>query len=183
MRNTARFAALAAVLTLSACTTLVPTGGATPQRGVDTIRDDLTTAVLAFDTPAAVQPVAERSRLAITLTVPGSAPQTINAGLVLADADLDEGALPPPAKDRAYFLLQLAEKDRAALKAAQQSAATAPAGVAMVTVSLAPSFCQVGPLGSGRYTVRVILPGQVGPLTPLVADQPVSPTGQPLPSC
>lgn len=182
MRNTARFAPFAAVLALSACTTLVPTGGA-PERGVDTIRDDLTRAVLAFDTPAAVQPVAERSRLSVTLAVPGSPPRVIEAGLVLADADLDEGALPPPAKDRAYFLLQLAAKDRAALKAAQQSAATAPVGVATVTVSLAPGFCQVGPLGSGRYSVRVILPGQVGPLTPLVADQPVSPTGQPLPSC
>lgn len=178
-----RFAVLLAVPALSACTTLVPTGGAIQQRGVDTVRDDLTMAVLAFDVPAAVQPVVERSRLSVTLAVPGSAPQVVDAGLMLADADLEEGALPPPGKDRAYFLLQLAEKDRAALKAAQLSAASAPTGVATVTVSLAPSFCQAGPLGSGLYTVRVVVPGQAGPLSPLVSNQPLTQPGQVLPAC
>lgn len=185
MRTTARFAPFAAAFLLSACTTLVPTGNAPVPRALDTIQDDLTGLILAFDVPAAVQPVLAQSRLRVEITPQGGAVERIEAGLQLADADLAEGALPPPQGGRTYYLLTLVEKDRAALKAAQERLRRLPSGTAVVSVGLAPWFCAIGadPGPNARYTVRVLASGQAQPLAPLVSNQPVAPSGQPLPAC
>lgn len=185
MTTSARFAALAAVLALSACTTLVPTGNAPAPRALDTIEDDLTGLILAFDVPAVVQPVLAQSRLRVEITPQGGGAERIEAGLQLADADLAEGALPPPQGGRTYYLLTLVEKDRAALKAAQERLRRLPSGTAVVSVGLAPWFCAIGadPGPNARYTVRVLASGQAQPLAPLVSNQPVAPSGQPLPAC
>jgi len=164
----ARFAIAATMLLgLAGCDTFgLNLGGssapaAATSRAIDYRADDLTAVVFAVDAPTSLRLMPSGSLL--TLDISGDkGGKHLKAGLVLADGDAVDGVLPPAGAGRTYFLLELSDKDKAAMRDAQKWLRSQADDARPVTVlNVIPKFCA----GSGAdasaatYSVIPALPG------------------------
>lgn len=168
-----RVGGLAALLMLAGCTSL-SLDTAARLRSLDYLNDDLAGLLLAFDLPAALEPVPAGSVLNLDVTTPASGERHIRAALVVADASEIAGTLPPPADARSYYLFGFSDADKAAIREAQAWARTLPPGNNAMTISLSPGICRTAAIDPERVSVSVLvaLPGATG-LAPLIASQSV----------
>ena len=172
-----RLFAFAAMLVLAGCSSL-NLDTANRLRTLDYLHDDIASLVLAFDLPRGLEPKTDGSVLTFDVTTASAGERHLKAVLERADADEVAGMLPPPARDRVYFLFGFSEKDKAALRSSQQWARALPAGSGgSIKVSMSPAFCTFAPLDPTTTTVSVLIasPGETS-LAPLISNQKLSET-------
>jgi len=140
-------------------------------RALDYRIDDLASLVFAIDLPTSFRPVPSGTVVTFDATN-ASAAKHFKATLVLADGEAIDGALPPPAAGRTYFLLGFSDKDKAVLRAAQQWVRALPPDAAPVTaLHIAPRLCAAGQVDPAAAEVSVVPALPDGPaLTPIVAE-------------
>ena len=181
LRRIAPLASLVAMLaTLAGCDTLdfaLPGAAASapPQRALDYRNDDLSSLVFALDVPTSLRPVPNGTVLTFAATT-SKAERHLKANLVLADGDAVDGALPPPAAGRTYYLLGFGDKDKAAFRETQQWLRTLPPDAAPVTaLNIVPRLCAMGQVDPATTKIAVLaaLPGAPA-LLPLVASEPLA---------
>ncbi len=165
MRNFAPFTgalafAVLVALDLSACTTLTG-GGAPALRKLDFFADDIAALVFAVDVPVSLVPLAEASAITFAAVTPDDGERRIEASLVRADADTVAGLLPPPGRERAYYLFAFPPAARQALREAQQWMRELDPGFDAVggtlTVGVRPAFCRVGDSDAAASEVSVLI--------------------------
>lgn len=165
MRYLAKFTgalavAVLAALDLSACTTLTG-GGAQALRKLDFFADDIAALVFAVDVPVTLVPLAEASTITFAAVTPNDGERRIAASLVHADADTVAGLLPPPGRERAYYLFEFPPPAREALREAQQWARGLEPGFdaagGTLTVTIEPAFCRVGDFDAAASLVSVLI--------------------------
>jgi hypothetical protein len=145
-------------------------------RTLDYLHDDIASLVLAFDLPRGVEPLQGGSVLSFDATTTNAGERHLKAVLERADADELAGSLPPPARNRVYFLFGFSDKDKEALRSSQQWARTLPSGSGgTITVSLSPVFCTIAPVDPATTNISVLiaLPGETS-LAPLISNQKLS---------
>ncbi len=160
---------------LAACTSLMPPQQSSPPPGPDYLNDDLAGAVLAFDLPNGIEPIADASTLSFTI-----AGRQVVAALARGDIGEVAGTLPPPAANRTYYLFTLPPADQAKLREAQFSART-PGGTSPA-LSITPRLCAAGPVDTARVRISVLLALPGSKTVSLINNQPLPSTG-PLPAC
>jgi hypothetical protein len=164
--------ALASALVLAGCSTLSLNTNAPPaQRALDGLNDDIADAIIVFDLPRGIGPLAGASILSLDVGAPGSE-KHIKAVLAPADADDAADGLSPPGSGRAYYFLAVGEKDGAAIRVAQLAARSAKGASVTAAVSVAPRFCAAGIVDPTQVTVSVLVTvPSVSRLAPLVDRQ------------
>ncbi|HHY48828.1 MAG TPA: hypothetical protein GYA10_03690, partial [Alphaproteobacteria bacterium] len=158
---------------LAGCSSLggiAPSSGSGAPRDLDLVADDLSALIFALDLPESVE-AAEQGPLFAYAINDKAAPPYLETTLVLADADLVMGALPPPAAGHSYRVYALGDAARQKLRALQ-AFARAQAKRPSVTVNIVPRLCLPAPVSKSAttYSIRVVLPGR-GALRPLIADE------------
>jgi hypothetical protein len=159
---------------LVACSS-IPIGTASKLRGLDYLKDDVASLLLALDLPPSLEPATEASTLSFDITTPTSGERHIKATLVAADAADLAGTLPAPTGDRNYYLFGFSDTDKQAIREAQAWAKTLPPGNNALSISLAPKLCRTEVINPATTTVSALiaLPGATG-LAPLLSNQPLS---------
>jgi hypothetical protein len=172
-----------AALLLGGCSSLMP--GATEKlRAIDYANDDVADLLIAFDVPLTLEPVPDASTMSFRVGT-----ETLVAVLARADLDAVAGTLPPPGRERTYYLFGFSETDKAKVRELQAKArATTPSGGG-VTVAMAPLFCRNAEIDPKqvRFSVLLSVPGKGG-LQPLfsnavLADVLAQVGGATLPEC
>jgi len=169
-----RCAGLAAIVLLAGCASF-NLGGAAQMRGLDYLRDDIASVVLAFDVPVTIEPIPDASLFRFDIVAPGGE-RHLAAVLVRGDATAAAGSLPPPAEGRTYYLFAFAEADQQALREAQAWARSLAGAPPQPRIALEPRFCTTERYADPRDThisVLVALPG-AGAMTPLIDDARVA---------
>lgn len=170
-----RLIAISLTLLLAACSTLgvsnTPFGGGA---SLDPVHDDIGSLLIAFDLPRGLGP-APSGQLFTFDAANGGPNEHLRLTLAQADADLGSNALPPPAEGRAYYLFAVADKDRAALAAAQASAASRGVTASGVQLGIVPHLCTSGAIDPNVLTVSVFatIPGRTR-LMPFLNQEPLS---------
>ncbi|HUV31952.1 MAG TPA: hypothetical protein VMW31_00145, partial [Devosiaceae bacterium] len=192
MRPLPGIAAAAAVAALAGCASLdLPAANAL--RSLDLLNDDIAELVLALDLPSSLVPVADETVLSFVATTPAAGERRVEAVLVTADSDAITGSLPPPGRDRAYYVFGISQADQQALREAQRwGRELEPGFVAAggtISVSVRPALCSRADFGPALTTVSalVALPGG-DRLQPLISNVALSDLlaragAPPVPSC
>lgn len=161
---TSNAAALAAAVMVAAslggCTTLSG-GSADAFRELDFFADDIAALVFAVDVPVTLVPLAESSTIAFAAVTPSHGERRIEATLVRADADAVAGMLPPPGRDRAYYLFEFPAPVRDELREAQQWGRALEPGFealgGVLSVTLRPTFCRSADIDASASTVSILV--------------------------
>lgn len=164
MRGLPVFLALLVLAGLAACSTLnLPTARALRQ--VDILTDDVGALIVALDLPATVAPLPFGVVITIIATTPAHGERLIEAALVPADAEAVVSSLPPPGRERAYYLFGFSDDDKAKLAEAQAWARSIPGGFTAaggrLDLSVDPRLCaltQIDPAQT-QFSVLIALPG------------------------
>jgi hypothetical protein len=185
-------AAAIAVAALAGCASLnLPTASAL--RSLDFLNDDVAELVLALDLPSSLVPVPGQTVLTFLARTPADGERRVEAVLVTADTDAIADSLPPPARDRAYYVLGFSQADQKALREAQQWGRDLDPGFAAVggtiSVTVRPSLCARTDMNPSLTMVSVLiaLPGG-DRLQPLISNAALSDVlagagAPPVPSC
>lgn len=150
------------------------TGGLDPSpRNLDPLRDDVASALIAFDLPRGLGP-AKGSLFTFDIANGGPA-EHLRLQLAAADTDAIPGTLPPPGVGRAYYLFALSEPDRAAIRAAQAAANARGVASSNVVIGVVPHLCTSGGIDPQLVTVSIVaaLPGRSG-LLPFLSNEPLA---------
>ena len=163
--------ALALSLVLAGCSTVGLNLG-TPSGGLDASRDDLSSLVIAFDLPRGLGPSPTAGQLFTFDVANGGPSEHLRLTLEPADADLAISSLPPPAEGRAYYLFDLKDADKLAIRAAQTSAQQRGVTESGVKLGIVPKLCNAGPYDANAMTISVfaVVPGRTG-LLPFLKDE------------
>ncbi|MEX0628961.1 MAG: hypothetical protein WEB63_03160 [Cucumibacter sp.] len=159
---------------LAACASLsLPTANAL--RALDFFNDDMAALLLALDLPSSVAPVPFGAIVTILATTPAHGERLIEAALTPADGESVVGTLPPPGRDRAYYVFGFSDADKEKLREAQQWGRGLPGGFAAaggaLGIDIDPQLCALTGLDpqTTTFSVLVALPGGDG-LAPLVSN-------------
>lgn len=172
MRNLFRLLAVAALVSIAACSTL-SVGTVAQLRALDLVNDDIAQLVVALDVPVALVAQPDSSRFVLTATSADGTQIGTEVNLIRADAQDMAEHLPPPAQDRGYYLFGFADADKQKLRATQ--AEIRAAGATGATVKLDLSFCVVAEIDpdATTFSAHIALPGAER-LEPLVDRQSVT---------
>lgn len=164
MRGLPIFSALLVLAGLAACSTLnLPTARALRQ--VDILTDDVGALIVALDLPSTVAPLPFGVVITIIATTPSNGERLIEAALAPADAEAVIGSLPPPGRERAYYLFGFSDDDKAKLAEAQSWARSLPGGFTGagggLSLSVDPQLCALAPVDPAQtqFSVLIALPG------------------------
>lgn len=156
-----RLIAVALTLFLAACST-AGINFNNPSRSLDPVNDDVASLLVAFDLPRGLGPNNVACQLFTFDVAQGGPTEHLRSTLVPADVDAAGGSLPPPADGRAYYLYTVADKDKAAIRAAQAAAKARGLTGASIQIGVVPHLCGSGPIDQSTLTVSIFatLPGQ-----------------------
>ncbi|WP_417310564.1 hypothetical protein [Devosia sp.] len=173
MHAALRILVVSCTLLVAACSGL-SLDGKTP-RSLDFLNNDVSGLLLAFDLPAALEPVDGESILRLDLVSPDAGERHIAAVLVPATSGELAGTLPAPADQRSYYLFQLSADDQAQIAEAQAWGRSLPQGSVRLDASLSPRLCRIGEIDPDKLRISVLatLPGAASGLSPLIANQPL----------
>jgi hypothetical protein len=164
MRGLPIFSALLVLAGLAACSTLnLPTARALRQ--VDILTDDVGALIVALDLPSTVAPLPFGVVITIIATTPSNGERLIEAALAPADAEAVIGSLPPPGRERAYYLFGFSDDDKAKLAEAQSWARSLPGGFTAaggdLSLSVDPQLCALAAVDPAQtqFSVLIALPG------------------------
>ncbi|HVX73478.1 MAG: hypothetical protein ACTHKD_05630 [Devosia sp.] len=165
---------VAVTVLLAACST-VGINTASNGRSLDPLRDDVASLLIAFDLPRGLGPNNAAGQL-FTFDVANGGPQEhLRLSLVPADADQVAGNLPPPGDGRAYYLYNIAENDKPAIRAAQQAAQARGISASSIQIGVVPHLCGAGQVDKNLLTVSIYgaIPGQTR-LMPFMNQMPLA---------
>lgn len=149
---------------VAACASLsLPTARALRQ--VDILIDDVGALIVALDLPSEIAPLPFGVVITILATTPSNGERLIEAALVPADADTVASSLPPPGRERAYYIFGFSDDDKAKLAEAQSWARTLPGGFkaagGVLDLGVDPRFCALATVDPAtiHFSVLIALPG------------------------
>ncbi len=175
MRRLIAVAVTAIVTVLLAACSTVGINTATNGRSLDPLHDDVASLLIAFDLPRGLGPNNAAGQL-FTFDVANGGPQEhLRLSLVPADADQVAGNLPPPAEGHAYYLYNVAETDKPAIRAAQQAAQARGISASSIQIGVVPHLCGAGQVDQNVLTVSIYgaIPGQTR-LMPFMNQMPLA---------
>ncbi|MCB1517675.1 MAG: hypothetical protein KDJ19_08700 [Hyphomicrobiaceae bacterium] len=181
-----------AIVSLAACSTL-DLGTAVRLQQVDFVNDDIASMAIAIDVPVVLVPLPDRSHFVLTAHYNDGTEGKVVANLARAiTADINE-QLPPPARDRGYYIFELTSASQTEIRAlqddirAKSSANGGPGG--RLASGFEAEFCRTGNLDPRQttFSVYITLPGSTD-LSPIVSNETLTTllaqTGeQDVPSC
>lgn len=181
-----------ALMGVAACSTL-DLGTAARLQQIDYANDDIASMVIAIDVPVVLVPLPEKSHFVMTASYNDGTSREVRANLARAiTADVTE-QLPPPARDRGYYIFELTGASQTGIRALQQDikskSANAGGPGGRLETKFEAEFCRTGNLDPRQttFSVYVTLPGSRD-LSPILSNETLTTllaqTGQQdVPSC